>query len=95
MSIRVNTYELLVEELGEETAFKVCEVFGGIDIKIPKKAHKTFRIKEIVKRHINLLQQKDKKCKFVKLFSQELELSPRAIYKIIQDVEDEIRKDGK
>jgi hypothetical protein len=92
MCFRVNTYELLVEQLGEKTAFKVCEVFGGIDLKIPKKAHRTYRIKEIVRRHLELLQKEDRRTKFVKFFSQEMQLSTRVIYKIIQEVEDEIRK---
>lgn len=93
MSIRINTYELLVDQLGEETAFKVCELFGGVDLKIPKKAHKTYRIKELVKSHLDFLQIEDKKTKFVKFFSQEMEVSQRVIYKIIQDVEDEFRND--
>ncbi|QDF30188.1 hypothetical protein [Halarcobacter anaerophilus] len=92
MCIRINTYELLVHELGEEIAFKVCETFAGIDLKIPKKAHKTYRIKEIVKRHLKLLQEEDRKTKFVKFFSAEMQLSKRVIYKIIQEVEDELRK---
>ncbi|WP_321312787.1 hypothetical protein [Halarcobacter sp.] len=92
MCIRINTYELLVQELGEEIAFKVCECFSGIDLKIPKKAHKTYRIKEIVKRHLSLLQKEDKKTRFVKFFSEEMDLSKRVIYKIIQEVEDECRK---
>lgn len=91
MNIRINTYELLVDQLGEETAFKVCELFGGVDLKIPKKAHRTYRIKELVKTHLAFLQIEDKKSRFVKFFSQEMEVSKRVIYKIIQDVEDEVR----
>lgn len=91
MNIRINTYELLVDQLGEETAFKVCELFGGVDLKIPKKAHRTYRIKELVKTHLSFLQVEDKKSRFVKFFSQEMEVSKRVIYKIIQDVEDEVR----
>lgn len=91
MNIRINTYELLVDQLGEETAFKVCELFGGVDLKIPKKAHRTYRIKELVKTHLVFLQIEDKKSRFVKFFSQEMEVSKRVIYKIIQDVEDEVR----
>ncbi|RXJ53766.1 hypothetical protein [Candidatus Marinarcus aquaticus] len=92
MSIRINTYELLVQELGEELAFKVCDSFSGIELKIPKKAHKTYRIKEMVRRHLKLLQIEDKKTRFVKFFSTEMQLSRRVIYKIIQEVEDEYRK---
>ena len=92
MSVRIDTYSLLVEQLGEEVAFNLCEKLGGQEIKIPKKAHKTHKVKSLAIRALPLFEEDEKKkTRFVKLFSLTFELSRETVYKIIQKAEDEQR----
>lgn len=85
MSAPLNIYELLVDRLGEDAAFKVCEEFGGMTLNIPGKAHKTHRVRVLVDRHKNIIDSDSKRRAFVKIFSKELELSASVIYKIIKE----------
>ena len=85
MSAPLNIYELLVDRLGEDAAFKVCEEFGGMTLNIPIKAHKTHRVRVLVDRHKNIIDSDSKRRAFVKIFSKELELSASVIYKIIKE----------
>ena len=85
MSAPLNVYELLVDRLGEDAAFKVCEEFGGMTLNIPSKAHKTHRVRVLVDRHKNIIDSDSKRRAFVKIFSKELELSASVIYKIIKE----------
>lgn len=80
-------YELLVDNIGEEKAFELCEKLGGIDLTIPTKAHKTYRVRVLACRHKELLKDENKKRNFVKKFSKGLELSKSAIYKILKENE--------
>lgn len=85
MSAPLNIYELLVDKLGEDLAFKLCEEFGGLTLDIPKKAHKTHRVRVLVDRHIEIIDSDEKRRAFVKIFSKELNLSSSVIYKIIKE----------
>ncbi len=85
-------YELLVDNIGEEKAFELCEKLGGIDLTIPTKAHKTYRVRVLACRHKELLKDENKKRNFVKKFSKGLELSKSAIYKILKENESDWRK---
>jgi len=89
MSANFNVYELLVANIGEEKAFELCEKLGGMDLTIPTKAHKTFRIRTLVLKHRAVLKDEKKKKNFVKLFSKELELSKSVIYKILKENEND------
>jgi len=92
MSTRCDTYSLLVDRLGEETAYKVCKELGGQTINIPSKAHKTHKIKKLAKKALPLFQEDEKKrVRFVKTFSRTFGVSREIIYKKIQEVEDEER----
>lgn len=82
-----NVYELLVANIGEEKAFELCEKLGGVDLTIPTKAHKTYRIRQLASRHKEILKDENKKRNFVKKFSQGLEVSKSAIYKILKENE--------
>lgn len=86
MSLNLNVYELLVDNLGEATAFEICEKLGGIELTIPTKAHKTFRVRKLVERHGDVLECEKKRIVFVKTFARELEISRSAIYKIIKEI---------
>lgn len=85
MSAPLNVYELLVDKLGEDSAFKLCEEFGGLTLNIPTKAHKTYRVRILVDRHIKIIDSDEKRRAFVKIFSKELDLSASVIYKIIKE----------
>lgn len=91
MSIRIDTYSLLVDKLGEATAYKICEELGGTELKIPKKAHKTHRAREIIKSALPLLEFSENSCPrkktiFVKKLAQQQKLAPNSIYKLIREV---------
>ncbi len=91
MSMRIDTYSLLVDKFGEAIAYKICEELGGTEIKIPKKAHKTFRAKQIITTAMPLLEQIEeinpkKKTEFIKNLAQQQGLVPNSIYKIIREV---------
>ena len=80
-----NVYELLVSNIGEEKAFELCEKLGGIDLTIPTKAHKTYRVRVLVNKHKEILKDENKKNKFVK----ELKISKSVIYKILKENEND------
>lgn len=87
MSCNFNVYELLVANIGEEKAFELCEKLGGIDLTIPTKAHKTYRIRVLATRHKEILKDESKKRNFVKKFSKGLDISKSVIYKILKEIE--------
>lgn len=89
MSANFNVYELLVANIGEEKAFELCEKLGGIDLTIPTKAHKTYRIRTLAIKHRAMLKDESKKKNFVKMFSQELQISKSVIYKILKENEND------
>lgn len=78
-------YELLVANIGEEKAFELCDKLGGIDLTVPTKAHKTYRIRVLACRHKEILKDDNKKRNFVKKFSKGLDISKSAIYKILKE----------
>ncbi|MFW2578457.1 hypothetical protein [Aliarcobacter butzleri] len=84
-----NIYELLVSNIGEEKAFELCEKLGGIDLTIPTKAHKTYRVRVLVNKHKEILKDENKKNRFVKMFSKELKISKSVIYKILKENEND------
>lgn len=90
MSARIDTYSLLVDKFGEAIAYKICEELGGCELEIPKKAHKTYRVREIVKNAMPLLDavenfNKAKKTKFIKNLAQMQDLHINSVYKIIRE----------
>mgnify|MGYP001770927859 CR=1 FL=1 len=90
MSVRIDTYSLLVDKFGEAVAYKICEELGGSELKIPRKAHKTYRAKQIIKNAmplLNVIEEIDpkKKTSFVKKIAQQQGLVPNSIYKIIRE----------
>lgn len=88
MSCQFNTYELLVENLGEAKAYELCEKLGGLEIEIPKKAHKTYRIRETIKILKPLILQEPKSKKvIVGVFSKYEDINKSHIYKIIREIE--------
>ena len=88
MSVTCNTYELLVDRLGEAGAYKLCEELGGTTINIPKKAHRTFRLRKLVFKALPHIKSDDKyRNKLVKRLSQLQGISKRSVYKIIQEIE--------
>ena len=88
MSCNINTYELLIAELGEEGAYQLCEKLGGIEIKVPKKAHKTYRVLQIIKKAMPLIKNDGpKKTRLVKKLAQMQDITQDSIYKIIREVE--------
>lgn len=87
MSCNFNVYELLVANIGEEKAFELCEKLGGIDLTIPTKAHKTYRIRVLAAKHKEILKDESKKRNFVKKFSKGLDISKSVIYKILKEIE--------
>lgn len=93
MSIRCDTYSLLIDRLGEEEAFKLCEELGGARIQVPQKAHRVYRIRVLAG---SALETFDKEAtarrKFVEKMMMEFLINERTIYKIIQEVEDERRR---
>lgn len=94
MSIRIDTYSLLVDKFGESTAYKICEELGGTEIKIPKKAHKGYRIRRLVNRAIEnkILSDEKRKTRVVKWLASSQSVTVSAVYTIIREVEDERRK---
>jgi len=89
MSVPITVYEILVHNLGEDVAFEMCEKLGGMDLTIPTKAHKTYRVRTLVERHREVFKDEKKRNKFVKLFSERLEISKSVIYKIIREKEND------
>lgn len=87
--VNFNVYDLLVDKLGENIAFEVCEKLGGMDLTIPTKAHKTYRIRALVNKHKEILKDRNKRNKFVNIFSKEMDISKSVIYKILKDCEDD------
>ena len=88
MSCILNTYDLLVSHLGEEQAYKLCETLGGTKIAIPKKAHKTYRIRRLVEKAMPLIKKDShKKSVLVKKLSQLQGITTDAVCKIIREVE--------
>jgi hypothetical protein len=88
MSVRIDTYSLLVEHLGEAGAYKLCETLGGTTIEVPKKQHKTFRIRRIVERALPIINDKpESKARIVKKLAKFQEVSECSVYRIIREVE--------
>lgn len=93
MNLKLDTYNLLVEKLGEPLAYRLCEELGGVELKVPKKAHKIFRANKIVQKAIPLIEdiEKDnpkKKTFFIKKLAKQQGLTRNCIYKIIRKVRD-------
>lgn len=85
-----NVYELLVENIGEEKAFELCEKLGGIDLTIPTKAHKTYRVRVLSNKYKEILKKdENKRNRFVNMFAKELEISKSIIYKILKENEND------
>ncbi len=88
MSATLNTYDLLVSHLGEEQAYKLCEKLGGTKISIPKKAHKTYRIRRLIIKAMPLIKyDPQKKSKLIKTLSRLQGITPDAIRRIIREIE--------
>lgn len=88
MSSRVDTYSLLVSQLGETIAYELCEKLGGVTIEVPKKQHKTFRIRRIVKQALLVIKEKpESKAKIVKKLAKFQEVSECTVYRILREVE--------
>lgn len=88
MSFTINTYELLVENIGEANAYLLCEKLGGVSIDVPKKAHRTYRIKRIIKKALPIIKKDEKaRCRIVNRLAKFQEIDKSHIYKIIREVE--------
>ncbi len=88
MSVRIDTYSLLVDKFGEETAYKICEELGGTTIEIPKKQHKTFRARKLAEIFLPLLREYPFiRTILVKRLKEEEEISECSVYRIIREVE--------
>jgi len=88
MYAKVDNYALLVDKLGEAMAYEICEKLGGLEIIIPKKTHKTYRIRKLIKRAIPLIKKdKKKKNRLVKRLARVQNISIYTIYKIISEEE--------
>ena len=88
MSCNINTYEILVAQLGEERAYQLCEKLGGTELQVPKKAHKTYRVRQIIKKAMPLIKKDNhKKTRLVKRLAMMQGITQDAIYRIIREVE--------
>jgi len=83
--IKTDNYSLLVETIGEEKAFILCEKLGGTKLSIPSKAHKIYRVKELYEKYQNYINEDDKKRAFIRKFAKGLNLSSKTIYRILQE----------
>lgn len=88
MSIRIDTYTLLVDKFGEAMAYKICKELGGLNIQVPKKAHKTYRIRQIVKKAMPIIaNNSSKRTVLVKRLSKCQGINEIHIYRIIREEE--------
>jgi AraC-like DNA-binding protein len=93
MVMSFNTYELLVDNFGEAVAFDLCEKLGGVQLKIPKKAHKGYRARKLITRALQLIQKEEsKRHKLVKAIQKYLGIDESHVYRIIREIEDDNRK---
>jgi|GEM_PF-2218999 len=83
--IKTDNYSLLVEIIGEDKAFLLCESLGGTNLSIPSKVHKIYRVKSLYQRYKNYIDEEDKKKAFIRRFAKGLNLSSKTIYRILQD----------
>jgi len=86
---RSDTYSLLVEIIGEDKAFLLCEKLGGTRLIIPNKAHKIYRVKELYQKYKVYINEDDKKRAFIRRFAKGLNLAPKTIYRILQSTRKE------
>jgi len=82
---RSDTYSLLVEAIGEDKAFILCEKLGGVRLIIPSKAHKIYRVKELYQKYKVYINEDDKKQAFIRRFAKGLNLSSKTIYRILKE----------
>ncbi len=88
MSVRIDTYTLLVSKVGEATAYKICEELGGTTLKIPKVAHRGYRVRQLIKRALPIIKNDTRKrAILVKRLSKLQDFSEVGVRTIMREIE--------